>query len=479
MAEKKILLFIEEGVGNIIQVIPTCIAISKLGYTVDIALRCNYSGLRRLLQIEEINNVYNLYVEEIPDSKSYEKVILTEFGHLNHYKDWKSAFDGVEIVQDSELSKDLGKMNDVEINMRFARDLGYEGPIPEVKLNYPSNKTFQYFDNIICPGSGSYNKRWPYFMDLAKKLKGRVGIVGGPKEDKVNWPPNCVDMSGLLELDEIASIISKAGVYIGNDSGITHLANGTGTPCVVIWGPTNLIKCKPWNNPVAIVSKGYPCQPCVLIQSETKCEKEKKPRACLMDVTVNEVVDAISKVKDCIDYRDETDYEKYWNSRYSLDNDKKSSEIIPRLKTFFETSKISGETCLDYGCGKGDYIPFLNHYYKKIDAVDIVSVKIPELNGVVYHNIKEKTDVLHSNHDLLFFCDVLSWIPPFIKTQKHTGFKRIVIVDKIDGVSATTNKKQRLLKLESLKKEFGIDLEVKETIELTNGEKYSILYGEV
>ena len=56
MAEKKVLIFIEEGVGNIIQCVPTCIAISKLGYEVDIALRSNYPGMRRLLQIEEINN---------------------------------------------------------------------------------------------------------------------------------------------------------------------------------------------------------------------------------------------------------------------------------------------------------------------------------------------------------------------------------------------------------------------------------------
>lgn len=474
MSEKKILMFVEEGVGNIVQAIPSCIAVSKLGYKVDIALRSNYPGMRRLLQIEEINNVFNIYIEKIPNPKSYEKVILTEFGHLNHYRDWKEDFEGIEIIQDSDLSHDLGKMNDVEINMRFARDLGYDGPTPEVKLNYPDNSTFQYFDNIICAGSGAYNKRWPYFSDLAKQLKGRVGIVGGPQEEKVAWPPNCVDMTGILELDEVASIVSKAGVYIGNDSGITHLANATGVPCVVVWGPTNLIKCKPWNNPVAIVSKNYPCQPCILIQSETRCEKQKKTRSCLIDVSVEEVLNATEQIRDCIDYRNEEDYTKYWASYYKINEENKSKEIIPYLDKVFKELELSGNRCVDFGCGNGAYIPFLNHFYKEINGVDIVDREIPKLNGVAFTN-SEKEPLEPKEHDLLFICDTLSWLKPIYSTPVHMkGFKDLIIVDKI---SSSKNKKQKALNIEEIEINMGVKLKEVEKFKLTNGDEYAIWHG--
>jgi len=487
MSEKKLLVFVEEGLGNIIQTIPTLIAFNRIGYTVDIALRANYPGISNMLKIDEVNRVFNMYIEKIPEPKSYEKIILTMFGHLNHYRDWKEAFDGVDIVQDLEIAQLLGKMNDTEINMRFARDLGYEGEIPKIKVNHPDNSTFQYFDNIICPGSGGENKRWPYFSTLAKNLKGRVGIIGGPNEEKVNWPPNCVDMTGLLTLDEISAIVSKAGVYIGNDSGITHLANATGVPCVVVWGPTNLTKCRPWNNPIAIVTKEYPCQPCMLLQGETKCEKEKKPIACLEDIAVKEVLEAVEKIVYCVDYKDNDDYVNFWKGYKNVD-DKRHEEILPEVKDLIECHGLSGQKCVDFGCGKGKYIPMLTHYYKEVVGVDITEYELPELNGVSF--VKSKSGgngvpIQGSKADLLFACNVLSWFP---ENGRHLwgdddtpiqelSYKNVIIVDKFDTDGKSQTKKQVPLNLDKALSRFGTELVEKREVTTKNGEKFTVILG--
>jgi len=487
MSDKKILVFVEEGIGNIIQAIPSIIAMHRAGYVVDLAVRSNYPGYKEILQIPEVNHVYNMYIERVSEPKSYKKIVLTMFGHLNHYKHWKEDFDGVEVMHDLELAKDIGRINDVEVNMRFAKALGYKGDTPDVKLNLLKNDSFETFDNIICAGSGALNKRWSYFGELAKRLTGRVGIIGGPKEEKVNWPPNCVDMSGILDLQEIATIISKAGVYLGNDSGISHLANATGCPCVITWGPTNLIKCRPWNQPVAIVSKNYPCQPCMLIQTDTKCQKEGKVNECLRDLTIDEVFKAVEKLKTLSGYRNEKDYMMFWNNNSSLPLSC-AEEIKTNLKEILETSNLSEEqteSILDFGCGKGELIPVLNHYYKKITGVDIIKQKLDELSGVEFTLLDSPfASKIESKHKGLLLSNVLSYMTYKNMLANNLEnikgcFEHCIVIDRIKGIDEKEiTGKQTHVDLEIVNKLLGIQLEEKITIHAESGEAYSILtYG--
>jgi hypothetical protein len=483
MEKEKVLVFIEEGIGNLIQTIPTLIALNKLGYLVDIAFRSNFPGVRNVLKIPEVNEIFNMYVERIPNPKSYKKVILTMFGHLEHYRYWKEDFDGVEIMNDFELSNDLGRMNDVEINFRFAKALGYDGAIPDIKINYPKNDNFQYFDHIVCPGSGGENKRWPYFMEMVKELKGRVGIIGGPAEEKINWPPNCVDMTGLLDLDEIASIISKAGIYIGNDSGISHLANATGTPCVIIWGPSNMIKSKPWNSPIAIINKNMQCQPCFLLQGETKCEKEGIPNECLYSVTIKDVIDTVEAVRNKFPYRSQADYLKFWERRKILEKTEDEAIIKEKLDEIITNNGIKGETCLDFGCGEGLLLPVLNKYFKKIDAIDIVKYEsIPELNGVKFYQTDSLINEINNKPIGKYDCIVLSRILSSLTYGNmydnlmhdiRDNFKKLIIIDKIKGTTPEIGK-SKPIEVALIEKTLNISLVEEDTFAI-GSETYSIL----
>jgi len=88
---------------------------------------------------------------------------------------------------------------------------------------------------VIHPFSGSARKNWPLekFQRLAEKLPMPVRWCAGDED-----PPlvDAVRIAGLLDL---AKWLAGAGLYIGNDSGITHLAAAVGTPTLAIFVASN------------------------------------------------------------------------------------------------------------------------------------------------------------------------------------------------------------------------------------------------
>ena len=90
---------------------------------------------------------------------------------------------------------------------------------------------------VIHPFSGSPAKNWPIerFREVERGLERRMTVrwCAGP-EDR--------PLDGAVRIDDLyrlACWISGARIYIGNDSGITHLAAATGVPVLALFGPTD------------------------------------------------------------------------------------------------------------------------------------------------------------------------------------------------------------------------------------------------
>lgn len=95
-----------------------------------------------------------------------------------------------------------------------------------------------------------------------------------------------------LSLPQITALASKASVFIGNDSGIAHIAAAVGTPTVVIFGSSNRDHWRPWTDaPSEIVYEKFECQPC----PGYRCEVFGEPR-CIQSITTESVIDAIDRV---------------------------------------------------------------------------------------------------------------------------------------------------------------------------------------
>jgi heptosyltransferase III len=107
------------------------------------------------------------------------------------------------------------------------------GATPSITVPTVPNEGFV----AIHPFSGSPRKNWPLenFQALAAQLEHvewPVEFMAGPEESL----PNARRFDDLYEL---ACWLKRASLYIGNDSGITHLAAAIGIPTIALFGPTN------------------------------------------------------------------------------------------------------------------------------------------------------------------------------------------------------------------------------------------------
>jgi len=74
---------------------------------------------------------------------------------------------------------------------------------------------------VLNPGSGSPKKNWPFFEELIHRLPGSRML---PQK---------------LSIAEVSRYLRSVRAFIGNDSGITHLAAYAGCPTVALFGPTD------------------------------------------------------------------------------------------------------------------------------------------------------------------------------------------------------------------------------------------------
>jgi heptosyltransferase-2 len=107
-------------------------------------------------------------------------------------------------------------------------------------------------NNFIAlhPGSGSEQKNWPEqnWTELIRRIldqtEFRLLLVGGEAEGErlerlfKRSASQRIELARNLPLLDLAARISTCRLFLGHDSGITHLAAALGLPTVVLWGPT-------------------------------------------------------------------------------------------------------------------------------------------------------------------------------------------------------------------------------------------------
>ena len=153
---------------------------------------------------------------------------------------------------------------------------------------------------VIHPGAAYFTKRWAVdkFAEIARWLREERGIVPiirlGPGErdaaaamNQQFAPHGIVFDSEALDLRELIALVSRARLFVGNDSGPAHLAAATGRPSVVIFGSTDSATWRPWQSEHRVVQNDFPCNPC----KGDRCYAFDEPR-CILSVTLELVREA-------------------------------------------------------------------------------------------------------------------------------------------------------------------------------------------
>ena len=118
----------------------------------------------------------------------------------------------------------------------------------------------------LHPGSGSAKKTWParhyvaVAQDWMQRRRGHVLIAAGPADDGP-----LAELTAALDeervfvlqnesLPRVAAVLQRCAAFVGNDSGITHIAAAVRAPTVAIFGPTDPRVWRPLAPRVRVVS---------------------------------------------------------------------------------------------------------------------------------------------------------------------------------------------------------------------------------
>ncbi len=112
-----------------------------------------------------------------------------------------------------------------------------------------------------------------------------VLVAGGGASDELRYidsllvglPDNTVNVAGKLGLGALAYVLSRAAMYVGTDTAVTHMAAALGVPTVALFGPSNPVKWGPWplsfdadSSPWHMRGSGRVGNVC-LVQGQTHC----------------------------------------------------------------------------------------------------------------------------------------------------------------------------------------------------------------
>ncbi len=167
------------------------------------------------------------------------------------------------------------------------------------------------------PGSGGYStaRRWApeRFAQLADTLFHDVGgqliLMGGPEEAELHRQIMSMMRSGMParsfagkgSIRVAAAVLEQADLFVGNDSGLMHLAVAVGTPTVAIFGLTNSDAWGPYTGgtpgqQALVVKLDLPCMPCFYRDHDLGTPEGCMTRDCLAMLGVDPVAVAARKL---------------------------------------------------------------------------------------------------------------------------------------------------------------------------------------
>ena len=206
------------------------------------------------------------------DKNHLEKHLIEEFKEVFYLASYK--FDFKDIKQDifidnkmeSEVLKNF-KLNKRKFNIFIS---------PFVKYGPAKMWDIRKFNELI--------------EVLKEKIKNsRIYIIGTRQdlEYKFNLSKNVIDLRGKTTLKEIIYLIKNTNLFIGNDSGIMHIADAFEIPSLIVFGSTSPDWTGPLSNKVKILKANIHCSPCF------KKECRYKTYECLKLITVEMAVKKI------------------------------------------------------------------------------------------------------------------------------------------------------------------------------------------
>ena len=263
---KKILFVPLSNIGDAVMTLPTLIYLKKMHPYAKFDLICDARSVEIFQSFPSINKIY---IRDKKGGISYQFRFIRKIRQTNYdlAVDLKTDF----LLWFLRAKRKIRKVNNKSLHSvekHFISICSNLKKIPDPKIYIPTklqNNIKKVFPSnkgktvALALGANSNHKVWPTknYVRLLKLLKikfANIILIGSKNEmDKAQlfkklYTKKVYDFCGKLTLLETASIIKKSDFFIGNDSGLGHIASAVNTQSFIIFGDGDPDRYHPWGN---------------------------------------------------------------------------------------------------------------------------------------------------------------------------------------------------------------------------------------
>jgi ADP-heptose:LPS heptosyltransferase len=178
-----------------------------------------------------------------------------------------------------QLLRPLGVV-DAQVEFHYRFDAKHEQTLAEKMSRWNLREPYV----VLHPGSGNSARDWPleHFAALAEQLARKRGlqiVLTGNANEKAlaafiqkKIGAQALDLSGQLRLTELAGVLRRAALFVGNSSGPLHVARMMNTRVLAFYPPITACRPERWGP--------YGCRQDVLMSREEECRRCRNSSAC-------------------------------------------------------------------------------------------------------------------------------------------------------------------------------------------------------
>ncbi|UCF90383.1 MAG: glycosyltransferase family 9 protein [Desulfobacterales bacterium] len=316
--ERSLLIVHQGALGDFVVTFPAILLLQKYFQPIDALCESRHGQLAQQLKLIrqgfalETAFFASLYSEDIdprvqPILIRYSQILLFSFSER-----LEQAFRRATRARVDRIPPRPAVSEPIHVSEHLRQGLIRRGLVPATELEpnlqalvqegrCPTPSRPDPVNVLVHPGAGSQKKMWPLpnFLRVAAQLESEglnPEYLLGPAEHRLGrhlfsagGRSNPVHI--LSDLRDLLNLLQSVGAFIGNDSGVSHLAAFLGLPTVVIFGPSDPVRWKPIGRAVEVVRAEVGCDPCF----------ESKPddcdfAQCLEQITPEMVIQAFRRL---------------------------------------------------------------------------------------------------------------------------------------------------------------------------------------
>jgi ADP-heptose:LPS heptosyltransferase len=317
-ASKRRLILFPGALGDFVCFLPALQVLSK-GEQIHLLARSEFADL-----VSPAVNIGSLERYEIRrlfvPGASQEKRLRDFFGAYSSIFSWMGSGQSAFVRELASVSQgratvfpfqpDQKRMHQVDYYLACVGRPSSETSIPEIPLKLEAlawcedywHEHFLSGKQVIAlaPGSGARQKNWPVssFRAVAdwwrQRPRAAVMVLLGPvEEEKGDYTALCRGAVRVcdLNLGQLAALLARSDLYLGNDSGVSHLAAAVGVASLVLFGPSSIDQWAPRGKNVTVVTQNVECAPCA-----TPVMKSCPHRRCLTTLGPESIIKELDKL---------------------------------------------------------------------------------------------------------------------------------------------------------------------------------------